>query len=274
MKKKWWAKLLQIEAREFREDKNNNVTNLFDQRQSYLDERAVQMDQHARNPSFQAPNPWGLHVARSVLQSPHWSKRWYVPAANPSLHGMFLFNCGREREDEYEKEWDYFHCVLNFQCWAVDVLVISYSGDAMRMKLWEKKELTCWINTMFIGHDLENERIKRDWTNEMRERTFERQTRSDDGPSSLKIHRSREFSQLTSQNFAPIWLPHCPPWMWTISLIVAEFTESLKCYWRLLWGRSMDFNSAERMSLFSSLLFVFDFVDVKKMARIFLNFPP
>jgi len=39
-----------IEAREFSRQTKMMMTNLFDQRQSYLDERAVQMDQHARNP--------------------------------------------------------------------------------------------------------------------------------------------------------------------------------------------------------------------------------
>eukprot|EP00958_Prasinococcus_capsulatus_P021141 scaffold2830_cov395-Prasinococcus_capsulatus_cf.AAC.1 len=28
-------------------------------------------------------------------------------------------------------------------------------------------------------------------------------------------------SQMTSQNLAPIWLPHWPPWIWTISLMVS-----------------------------------------------------
>ena len=35
----------------------------------------------------------------------------------------------------------------------------------------------------------------------------------------------------------------------------------------------MDFNSAERMSLFSSLLFVFDFVDAQEDGAQFFEFP-
>lgn len=35
-----------------------------------------------------------------------------------------------------------------------------------------------------------------------------------------RSRRARELVNVarTSQNFAPIWLPHCPPWMCTISL--------------------------------------------------------
>eukprot|EP00701_Giardia_intestinalis_P003563 XP_001707387.1 Hypothetical protein GL50803_39642 [Giardia lamblia ATCC 50803] len=32
---------------------------------------------------------------------------------------------------------------------------------------------------------------------------------------------------MTSQNFAPIWLPHWPAWMWTISRIF-KFWQSKK----------------------------------------------
>jgi len=33
----------------------------------------------------------------------------------------------------------------------------------------------------------------------------------------FKSRRSPCSSEITSQNLAPIWLPHCPPWIWTIS---------------------------------------------------------
>lgn len=54
-----------------------------------------------------------------------------------------------------------FSCViLNFQC-DVDVGGDGRTDeDALTTKL--SKELTCWINTMFIGHDLEKERRVRD----------------------------------------------------------------------------------------------------------------
>jgi hypothetical protein len=49
----------------------------------------------------------------------------------------------------------------------------------------------------------------------------------------------------TSQNLAPIWFPHCPPWMWTISLMTEtddydlnEF-EFYRCKYSLVWGRNM-----------------------------------
>jgi len=39
--------------------------------------------------------------------------------------------------------------------------------------------------------------------------------------------RKATMRPLTSQNLAPIWLPHCPAWMCTISLMVALDSLSL-----------------------------------------------
>ena len=80
-------------------------------------------------------------------------------------------------------------------------------GVALRMRNFGKA-LTCWINTMFIGHDLNEEGRRRDLTIEMREGDGDKQKQND---AVLFENPLIENFQLTSQNFAPIWLPHCPP---------------------------------------------------------------